>query len=156
MTKHSIPSTRLYRLYQSVYDRMHSRSRPLKLYYHQSDKEMILGWVSSLTSDPTPLINCLSLSLRSHPRLSSMWYSVPVRQNPSSSPIQIDSCDGSRNTKTISSSFIPRSFNPPPFISIYLPIITVYCIIKSSKSTMQKKKWGVFFYFYCALPPTES
>ncbi|SAM02999.1 hypothetical protein [Absidia glauca] len=38
---------RLYRLYQCVYDRMHSRSRPLKLYYHHSDKEMILGWITS-------------------------------------------------------------------------------------------------------------
>ncbi|KAI8086666.1 vacuolar fusion protein MON1 [Halteromyces radiatus] len=36
---------RLYRLYEYVFDRMHSRSRPLKLYYHHSDEEVILGWV---------------------------------------------------------------------------------------------------------------
>ncbi|KAI8341508.1 vacuolar fusion protein MON1 [Chlamydoabsidia padenii] len=38
---------RLYRLYQSVFDRMHSRLRPLKLYYHHRDKEVILGWITS-------------------------------------------------------------------------------------------------------------
>ncbi|ORZ17134.1 vacuolar fusion protein MON1, partial [Absidia repens] len=38
---------RLYRLYQYVFDRMHSRSRPLKLYYHHSDNEVILGWITS-------------------------------------------------------------------------------------------------------------
>ncbi|KAI8390974.1 vacuolar fusion protein MON1 [Radiomyces spectabilis] len=38
---------RLYRLYQHVYDRMHARARPLKLYYHDSDKEIILGWITS-------------------------------------------------------------------------------------------------------------
>ena len=37
---------RLYRLYQYVYDRMHCRARPLKLYYHDSEQEIILGWVS--------------------------------------------------------------------------------------------------------------
>jgi hypothetical protein len=36
---------RLYRLYQHVYDRMHNRSRSLKLYYVNSDKEILLGWV---------------------------------------------------------------------------------------------------------------
>lgn len=37
---------RLYRLYQHVFDRMHSRTKALKLYYHHNDKEVILGWVS--------------------------------------------------------------------------------------------------------------
>jgi hypothetical protein len=39
---------RLYRLYQHVYDRMHSRTKPLKLYYINSDKEIVLGWVRIL------------------------------------------------------------------------------------------------------------
>ncbi|ORZ10533.1 MON1-like protein A-like protein [Absidia repens] len=38
---------RLYRLYQYVFNRMHSRSKPLKLYYHHDDKEVILGWITS-------------------------------------------------------------------------------------------------------------
>ncbi|CEP19260.1 hypothetical protein [Parasitella parasitica] len=37
---------RLFRLYQHVYDRMHHRARQLKLYYVNSDKEILLGWVS--------------------------------------------------------------------------------------------------------------
>lgn len=37
--------TRLYRLYQYIHDRMHHRSRPLKLYYMKSEKETLLGWV---------------------------------------------------------------------------------------------------------------
>ncbi|KAI8331316.1 MON1-like protein A-like protein [Chlamydoabsidia padenii] len=38
---------RLYRLYQYVFDRMHSRTRALKLYYHHNDQEVILGWITS-------------------------------------------------------------------------------------------------------------
>ncbi|ORX62874.1 MON1-like protein A-like protein [Hesseltinella vesiculosa] len=38
---------RLHRLYQFVYDRMHTRSRPLKLYYHRDQNEVILGWIMS-------------------------------------------------------------------------------------------------------------
>ncbi|KAG2219483.1 hypothetical protein INT45_010403 [Circinella minor] len=38
---------RLYKLYQHVYDRMHCRARPLKLYYHDSEQEIILGWITS-------------------------------------------------------------------------------------------------------------
>jgi hypothetical protein len=38
---------RLHRLYQHVYDRMHNRSRPLKLYYVNSEKEILLGWITS-------------------------------------------------------------------------------------------------------------
>ncbi|CDH53413.1 vacuolar fusion protein mon1 homolog a-like [Lichtheimia corymbifera JMRC:FSU:9682] len=38
---------RLFRLYHYVYDRMHCRARPLKLYYHESDQEIILGWITS-------------------------------------------------------------------------------------------------------------
>lgn len=39
---------RLYRLYQHVYDRMHNRTRPLKLYYVNSEKEILLGWVKKI------------------------------------------------------------------------------------------------------------
>ncbi|KAL0094130.1 vacuolar fusion protein MON1 [Phycomyces blakesleeanus] len=38
---------RLYRLYQHVYDRMHARTRVLKLYYHHSEHEIMLGWITS-------------------------------------------------------------------------------------------------------------
>ncbi|KAI9320679.1 MON1-like protein A-like protein, partial [Dichotomocladium elegans] len=38
---------RLFRLYQYVYDRMHNRARPLKLYFHENEHEIILGWITS-------------------------------------------------------------------------------------------------------------
>ncbi|KAI8066506.1 MON1-like protein A-like protein [Gongronella butleri] len=38
---------RLFRLYQYVFDRMHTRSRTLKLYYHHDQQEVILGWITS-------------------------------------------------------------------------------------------------------------
>ncbi|KAI8882495.1 DUF254-domain-containing protein [Backusella circina FSU 941] len=38
---------RLYRLYQHVYDRMHERDRALKLYYIETDSEIVLGWITS-------------------------------------------------------------------------------------------------------------
>ncbi|KAI9263955.1 vacuolar fusion protein MON1 [Helicostylum pulchrum] len=43
---HDSNRRRLFRLYQHVHDRMHSRARPLKLYYVNSDKEILLGWVN--------------------------------------------------------------------------------------------------------------
>lgn len=36
---------RLHRLYHYAYDRMHCRARPMKLYYHEAEKEILLGWV---------------------------------------------------------------------------------------------------------------
>lgn len=36
---------RLHRLCQHVYERMHNRARPLKLYYYDSGQEIVLGWV---------------------------------------------------------------------------------------------------------------
>ncbi|OBZ91522.1 Vacuolar fusion protein MON1 A [Choanephora cucurbitarum] len=41
-----IDKKRLFRMYQHVHDRMHRRSRPLKLYYINSEKEVVLGWVT--------------------------------------------------------------------------------------------------------------
>ncbi|RUS16632.1 hypothetical protein BC937DRAFT_90978 [Endogone sp. FLAS-F59071] len=38
---------RLFRLYQHAHDRMHSRTRPLKLYYFNSENESMLGWITS-------------------------------------------------------------------------------------------------------------
>ncbi|RUP45344.1 trafficking protein Mon1-domain-containing protein [Jimgerdemannia flammicorona] len=38
---------RLFRLYQHTHDRMHSRTRPLKLYYYNSESESMLGWITS-------------------------------------------------------------------------------------------------------------
>ncbi|KAI8975580.1 vacuolar fusion protein MON1 [Mycotypha africana] len=40
-------NTYYFKLYQLVYDRMHHRSRPLKLYYFHSKKETVLGWVKT-------------------------------------------------------------------------------------------------------------
>lgn len=37
---------RLHRLYQRTHDRLHSKTRPLKLYYLAGEHESILGWVS--------------------------------------------------------------------------------------------------------------
>ncbi|CAO3666283.1 unnamed protein product [Umbelopsis vinacea] len=39
---------RLYRLYQRTHDRLHSKARPLKLYYLAGEHESILGWVTSI------------------------------------------------------------------------------------------------------------
>ncbi|KAI7905839.1 vacuolar fusion protein MON1 [Cokeromyces recurvatus] len=55
---------RLYRLYQHMFDRMHNRTRPLKLYYINSEKEVLLGWITSSfelyvvfpSNTPKPLI----------------------------------------------------------------------------------------------------
>ncbi|KAL1933269.1 hypothetical protein VTP01DRAFT_7359 [Rhizomucor pusillus] len=38
---------RLFHLYQHMHDRMHARTRPLKLYYHESEQEIGLGWITS-------------------------------------------------------------------------------------------------------------
>ncbi|KAI8578932.1 hypothetical protein K450DRAFT_244139 [Umbelopsis ramanniana AG] len=38
---------RLHRLYQRSHDRLHSKTRPLKLYYLAGEHESILGWITS-------------------------------------------------------------------------------------------------------------
>ncbi|CAO3626159.1 unnamed protein product [Cunninghamella echinulata] len=38
---------RLYRLYQYAFDRIHTRARPLKLYFHRGENEVLLGWITS-------------------------------------------------------------------------------------------------------------
>ncbi|KAI9366215.1 vacuolar fusion protein MON1 [Pilaira anomala] len=61
---HDASRRRLFRLYQHVHDRMHSRARPLKLYYVNSDQEILLGWITSSfelyvvfpSNTPKPLI----------------------------------------------------------------------------------------------------
>ncbi|KAI9310518.1 vacuolar fusion protein MON1 [Dichotomocladium elegans] len=42
-----VSQKRLYRLYHHAYDRMHCRSRPLKIYYHDNNEEILLGWATS-------------------------------------------------------------------------------------------------------------
>eukprot|EP00041_Stephanoeca_diplocostata_P015202 m.288513 g.288513 ORF g.288513 m.288513 type:complete len:535 (+) comp19962_c0_seq1:277-1881(+) len=37
---------RLFRRYQSVHNRIHSAARPLKIYFHNGQKESLLGWVT--------------------------------------------------------------------------------------------------------------
>ena len=37
---------RLFTVYQSVHDRMHSAARPLKILFHVGKSETVLGWVS--------------------------------------------------------------------------------------------------------------
>ncbi|CAO3609153.1 unnamed protein product [Cunninghamella blakesleeana] len=43
----SINQKRLYRLYQYAFDRIHTRARPLKLYFHRGENEVLLGWITS-------------------------------------------------------------------------------------------------------------
>jgi hypothetical protein len=47
---------RLHRLYQRTHDRLHSKTRPLKLYYLAGEYESILGWVSEIQMDMNPSI----------------------------------------------------------------------------------------------------
>ncbi|CDH59496.1 vacuolar fusion protein mon1 homolog a-like [Lichtheimia corymbifera JMRC:FSU:9682] len=46
-TNNSVNRKRLHRLYHYAYDRMHCRARPMKLYYHEAEKEILLGWITS-------------------------------------------------------------------------------------------------------------
>ncbi|RCH81226.1 Vacuolar fusion protein mon1b, partial [Rhizopus stolonifer] len=46
MYTNDLDKKRLFRMYQHLHDRMHHKSRPLKLYYVNSEKEAMLGWVS--------------------------------------------------------------------------------------------------------------
>ncbi|KAJ2962842.1 hypothetical protein NQZ79_g2090 [Umbelopsis isabellina] len=43
----TISRRRLYRLYQRTHDRLHSKTRPLKLYYLAGSHETVLGWITS-------------------------------------------------------------------------------------------------------------
>lgn len=72
---------RLFRLYQHVHDRMHSRSRPLKLYYVNSDKEILLGWVRTDCMMFERHILTFESKNRSLLRLNCMSFSLQIHQN---------------------------------------------------------------------------
>lgn len=37
---------RLFRRYQAVHHRIHSSARPLKIYFHNGQRETLLGWIT--------------------------------------------------------------------------------------------------------------
>jgi len=46
--KYNFPLCRLFGLYMFMHHRMHSRTVPVKIFYHVGGMEALLGWVSDL------------------------------------------------------------------------------------------------------------
>lgn len=56
-----------------MHDRMHARTRPLKLYYHESEQEIGLGWVKSCLLDGD-FCTCLTKKIIDHVFLWALCY----------------------------------------------------------------------------------